>query len=92
MNRTDVVPAQYASQLGHVLDKLNAEIQSGAIPEAFRDKCRPGEVIELRWVRSVPNQADALIAEAIAKSGIKLVRTERTFADVKADRARRGIK
>lgn len=95
MTRTYVISARYASKLDQVLDKLMSDIKTDAIPEAFQDSCKVGEVIELRLSRKVPDQAmavlDKAIKDAAAKQGIKLVRSGRTFSQVKADRARKGI-
>ena len=90
-----VIPAQYRTALARVLDKFKADTEAGAIPEAFQDSCKVGEVIELRLSRKVPDQAmavlDKAIKDAAAKQGIKLVKSGRTFSQVKADRARKGI-
>lgn len=93
MTRTYVISARYASKLDQVLDKLMSDIKTDAIPEAFQDNCKVGEVIEVRLSRSVPDRAKALLDEIVReRNGIKLIKSGRTFAQVKADRARRGVK
>ena len=51
--RTYVIPAQHATRLDMALDKLMAEVATS--PEWGQDTCRPGEVLEIRITRSVPN-------------------------------------
>lgn len=91
--RTVILPAQLALKLDNALDKILSEHEAGVkLPKWAETDCKPGEVLRITITREVPNRAQEVLNEAVKRSGIRLVKSDRTFADVKADRARKGIR
>lgn len=77
--RRVVISATMQPMLDAMLDRVLVAQERPDFPEFGLAPCRPGEMLEITIRRVMPGE-------------IRLVRSGRTFAEVKADRAKRGVK